>query len=89
MEPQVFFNAMIVLASLIGGILLKSILDAVKELRSADSTLHDRVTKMASDLPNTYVRRDDFIGWSRDVKELLVRIETKLDGKQDKVSSGH
>ena len=80
MDTQTMFNAVVSIASLLGGVMLKSIYDAIKELRMEDGSLHERINLM----PNTYVRRDDFSEFTRDIKESLIRIEDKLDGKADK-----
>lgn len=84
METQFFFNAVISVASVVGGVLLKSILDAIKELRMTDNELHDRITTITKDLPSTYIRRDDFISTVQRVENTLIRIENKLDEKKDK-----
>lgn len=84
MEPQILFNAMIAIASTFGGFMLKSIYDAIQELRRSDGELHSRINS----LPGTYMRRDDFLASSSRIEATLIRIEAKLDGKADK-ESGH
>ena len=74
------FNAVVSIASILGGIMLKSIYDAIKELRTEDGSLHERLNQM----PNTYMRRDDFLSFGIEIKAALIRIESKLDGKADK-----
>lgn len=80
MDAQTIFNAVIVLSSVLGGAMLKSILDAIKELRTQDGELHERI----NEIPATYMRRDDFMAATRDIKDALIRIENKLDLKADK-----
>jgi hypothetical protein len=80
MDAQTLFNAIISIASVLGGIMLKSIYDAIQELRTQDGDLHERINA----LPNMYMRRDDFINFGTEIKATLIRIEGKLDGKQDK-----
>jgi uncharacterized membrane-anchored protein YjiN (DUF445 family) len=80
MDPQTLFNAVISVASVLGGIMLKSIYDAIQELRTQDGDLHERINT----IPNTYMRRDDFTTFARDIKDSLNRIEDKLDNKVDK-----
>ena len=60
--------------------MLKSIYDAIQQLRSEDGEIHERI----NDLPNMYMRRDDFISFGQEIKATLIRIEDKLDGKADK-----
>ena len=80
MDAQTLFNAVVSIASILGGMLLKSIYDAIQDLRHSDGDLHDRINS----LPETYMRRDDFNNFGHDIKETLRRIETKLDNKVDK-----
>lgn len=80
MDTQTLFNAVISVASVLGGIMLKSIYDAITELRNQDGTLHERI----NEIPSTYVRRDDFLTFGKDIKDTLIRIENKLDSKADK-----
>jgi hypothetical protein len=80
MEPQVLFNAAIGIICLLGGAMLRSIYDAVKELRHSDGEIHDRINAM----PSIYMRRDDFVSFGSRIEATLIRIESKLDGKADK-----
>lgn len=80
MDAQTLFNAVVSLASVLGGVMLKSIYDAITSLREEDGALHDRINS----LPGTYMRRDDFLNFASDIKETLHRIESKIDGKADK-----
>ena len=80
MDPQTIFNAAIAIGCVIGGALLKSIYDAIKDLRHSDGEIHERINA----IPNTYMRRDDFLGFAGEIRASLLRIENKLDGKADK-----
>lgn len=80
MDWQSAFNVVFAIAMVSGGWILKVLYDAVTELRRADGDIHDRVTKLATSLPDTYARRDDM----KEIKETLVRIESKIDRKVDK-----
>ena len=80
MDTQTLFNSVISVASILGGIMLKSIYDAITELRTQDGTLHERI----NEIPATYIRRDDFMNSTKDIKDTLLRIENKLDMKADK-----
>lgn len=60
--------------------MLKSIYDAITELRTQDGNIHERI----NEIPSTYLRRDDFMTATRDIKDTLLRIENKLDLKADK-----
>lgn len=84
METQGLFNIVVMCAGAFGGFLIKSILDSVKELKHTDEVLHSRVTELAADLPETYLRRDDFVQHLNRIETTLARIESKLDEKADK-----
>ena len=80
MEPQTIINVLFGVGCVLAGIVLKSIYDAIQDLRHSDGEIHERINM----LPNTYVRRDDFMQFARDIKDTLLRIENKLDSKADK-----
>lgn len=84
METQGLFNIAVACAGAFGGFLIKSILDSVKELKHTDDVLHKRVTELVSDLPATYLRRDDFMQYLNRMEKTLERIEKKIDEKADK-----
>ena len=80
MDPQTIFNAAVAIGCVLGGAMLKSIYDAIQELRHSDGEIHERINT----LPNLYMRRDDFVAFGSRIEATLVRIESKLDGKADK-----
>ena len=84
MESQGLFNIAVMCAGALGGFLIRSTLDSIKELKRTDEVLHKRVTEIASDIPATYVRRDDFIQHLNRIEKTLERIEEKIDDKVDK-----
>lgn len=77
MEPQNLINlAFTVFGSLIGWV-LKVIWDAVADLRSD-------LKEIERELPESYVRRDDFRVAVDRIEAICTRIFDKLDGKVDK-----
>ena len=77
MEPQNLINfAFTVIGSLFGWV-LKTIWDAVGELRSD-------LKEIERDLPENYVRRDDFKNYMDRIESICIRIYDKLDNKVDK-----
>ena len=84
MESQGIFNIAVACAGAFGGFLIRSVLDSIKDLKSADDILHKRVTELTSDIPATYVRRDDFVQHLNRIENTLARIEEKIDEKADK-----
>lgn len=61
----------------LGGWLLKSMWDAVQELKT---DLHD----LEVELPKQYVAKVDLAPVLAEIKQALIRIETRLDEKADK-----
>jgi len=85
---QVLFNWAVAIAGFLGGFWVKVIWDSMKELR-AD------MRKIERDLPEIYVRKDDFKDAVKEIKEdmkegfknidnTLNLIFKKLEGKTDK-----
>jgi hypothetical protein len=70
---------------LIGGVLLKTCWDAVKDLQIADRRLIERVSETEILVAGQYVRRDEIERLSTALFAKLDRIEIKIDGKQDKL----
>lgn len=64
----------------LGGILMKSIRTDITDLRKGQESLHDRITKTQVE----YLQKDEYREDLREIKEVLTRIDTKLDGKADK-----
>lgn len=77
MESQDIFNAAITLSGAFGGWILKTIWDAIKDLKSEVRDLNREVNQ-------DFVRREDFKDSMADIKEMLNKIFDKLDNKADK-----
>lgn len=77
MDHQTIINiaAGAVLSAL--GWFARQIWEAVQELRRD-------ISQIEIDLPNHYVKKDDFTQGMKELKEMLTRIFDKLDGKMDK-----
>jgi hypothetical protein len=73
MDYQILFNIAATLAGFLGGWVLKGIRD---DMRRLDEDVRA--------MPMTYVSKTDYRNDLSDIKALLVRIESKLDGKADK-----
>jgi hypothetical protein len=56
----------------------------VRVMWEAQAALRADLSKIERQLPETYVRRDDFRDLVKSINDTLVRIEAKLDGKADK-----
>jgi hypothetical protein len=74
---QTVFNVAMALGLPLAGWYGRVMWEAVKELRADLSRLREEI-------PKEYVSKSDFKDSIREIKELLERIDTKLDRKVDK-----
>lgn len=77
MDFQIAFNIALAVAGTVIGWVVRIVYDTQERLRADMLNLEQK-------LPETYVRRDDFTEFARDMKEGIQRILDKLDSKQDK-----
>ena len=73
-----------ILADIGGGSALAVLGWFARELWSAVKGLQRDIAKLREELPKTYVAKDDFSEFRRELMAVLSRIETKIDGKADK-----
>ncbi len=76
-DGQHFFNTAITLGGALGGWVLKTIWDAIKEIKRDVKELNREVNQ-------DFVRKDDFKDAVRDIKDMLGKIFDRLDSKVDK-----
>jgi hypothetical protein len=55
-----------------------------RQLWDTQKRILDDMKQIEVNLPINYVRRDEFFDTMREIKEMLIRISDKLDGKADK-----
>jgi cell division protein FtsB len=55
-----------------------------RQLWGAVDDLRQDLSKLREELPKTYITKDDFKDGVRELKDLLIAIDTKLDRKVDK-----
>ena len=77
MEFQTLINVVAGTALSVAGWFARQMWGAVSDLRSDHS-------KLREELPKTYITKDDYKDAVRDLRELLERIDSKLDRKADK-----
>ena len=77
MESQDLINAAFGAVLMLSGWVLRTIWDAVNQLKND-------LADLERNLPDTYVRRDDYKDDIAEVKSILREIFNKLDGKADK-----
>lgn len=83
MEQQLF-NIMFSVAGILGGWVLKTIWDAVKDLQAADTNLADKVSRIEVLVAGHYITRDEFNNNMHRVFNKLEEISSKIEGKADK-----
>ena len=77
MGGQEIFNIVLSVGSVLGGWLLKTIWDSIRDLKQ-------EIRELAVEVHQDFARRDDFKDAIKEVKDMLVRIFDKLDDKADK-----
>ena len=82
---QNVINLLIGLCGTLGGWWMKAMWEALKDLKVADDKLAEQVSALKVLVAGDYVRRELFDRLSDAIFAKLDRIESKLDGKADKV----
>ncbi len=85
MEAQSLINVGFALAGALGAFILKAVWDGLRDLRNADQILADKVQSIEILVAGSYVTWDGMKDVIRPITDTLNRIESKLDGKADKV----
>lgn len=80
MDTQSAFNIVLSLVAFLGGWVLNSLRDAIRNLQVTDAELADKVQHIEVLVAGKYVTREDL----QALFSKLDRIETKLDKKVDK-----
>lgn len=87
-DLQIVFNVLITLLGSVAGWFLRTLWSATETLRTDLNTLNEKIrdgmTELERQIPNVYVRRDDFKEAVGRLEAFLERIEAKLDRKVDK-----
>ena len=83
MDQQLFNWAVAALGAL-GGFVLKSVWDAVKDLQRADTNLADKVSHMEVLIAGDYIKKEEFNNVSNIIFIKLDKIMDKLESKADK-----
>ncbi len=83
MEQQLF-NIVFSVAGVLGGWVLKTIWDAVRDLQAADTNLADKVSRIEVLVAGNYITRHEFNNNLQRVFIKLDEISAKIEGKADK-----
>lgn len=81
---QFIFNVLLTLTATLGGWVLRSIHEAVKDLQENDKNLADKVQSIELLVAGNYVQKTDMQHALDALFNKLDRIENKLDKKVDK-----
>jgi hypothetical protein len=84
MDYQILFNSAFTVLMLLIGWIMKTVFEAITELRVSDKQITAEVSKLQTELPTNYVHKHDFKDFTDAVFKKLDRIEDKLDNKADK-----
>lgn len=78
---QTLINWVIGLGGTVIGIFIKSMLDSIKDLQQSDKEITTRVSSVELLVAGTYVKRDEFLEFCR-------QVTTKLDDIKDEIRKG-
>ena len=81
---QQLFNWAVAGFGALGGFVLKSVWDAVKDLQRADTNLADKVSHMEVLIAGDYIKKEEFNNVSNIIFIKLDKIMGKLEAKVDK-----
>lgn len=81
---QFIFNVLLALTATLGGWVLRSIHEAVKDLQKNDQALTDKIQSIELLVAGNYVQKSDMQHALDALFNKLDRIENKLDKKVDK-----
>lgn len=82
---QMLFNIALSTISAVGGWWLKTMWESLRELRTADQELSNKVGAIEVLVAGQYIKRDEFDRLSNALFKKLDRIEDKISLKADKV----
>ena len=83
-SPQLVFNIIIGALYLLAGWVMKIIWDSLRDLRTADTILAEKVSTIEILVAGSYAKRDEVDRMASAIFMKLDRIEEKLDRKADK-----
>ncbi len=81
---QAIVNWAFGLVGVLGGVILREMWTAIKELRLDNAGLTKSIAELSEKIGREYVRRDSYRDDINELKGMLARIFDKLDGKADR-----
>lgn len=89
METQTLINTAFTTIGALAGFVLKAVWDGLKELRTADSLLADKVQAIEVLVAGQYITRESFSATITILFDKLDKIDAKLDQKANKADCPH
>lgn len=84
MEVIHLFNIAVAIAGVVISWLVKALFDRMKAMEQADNRMAEQLGRLREELPERFVRRDDYREALDAIFNTLRRIEDKVDRKADK-----
>lgn len=84
MDWPAFFNLAVSVAGVVISWLVKALFDRMKSMEQADNRMAEQLARLREELPERFVRRDDYRESLDAIFNTLRRIEDKVDRKADK-----
>lgn len=86
MDLQTAFNLVVAFAGFLGGWVLNTMWNAIKDMQATDKAVIDRVAAIEVLVAGQYVPRGELAKQFEGISNTLQRIEDKLDRKADKTN---
>ena len=84
MDWQTLFNIALGIVGFLGGMVLKTVLEFIKEMKDEQKTIVQDVKELSETLHEDFVRKDDFNAAITRIENTCNKILDKLDAKADK-----
>lgn len=84
MDAQTIINVLLGLVAFLGGIWVRGLADSLKDLKTSDTVLAERVQEIELLVAGSYAKREEVKELGEAIFKKLDRIEAKIDQKADK-----
>jgi len=84
LDLQTAFNMAVAIGAFLGGWVLNTMWQSIKDMQASDSSLADKVSKIEVLVAGSYITRTEHEASMVKLETVLVRIENKLDRKADR-----
>lgn len=84
MDPITLFNIAVAIAGFVISLLVRALFARMTAMEQADNRMAEQLAKLREELPERFVRRDDYRESLDAIFNTLRRIEDKVDRKADK-----